>query len=52
MTTEEKGIITKFYAHCKYYWITTGCEHKNHPSHKPYSECPDYERVQSPNPGE
>ena len=50
MTTEERKIIAKFCAQCKYYWLTTGCEHKKHPTHKPYSECPDYERTQTLSP--
>ena len=48
MTIEEQKIIAKFCAHCKYYWITSGCEHINHPSRKPHSECPDYKRIQMP----
>ena len=48
--TEEQKIIIKFCAHCKYYWATTGCEHGKHPTHKPHSECPDYERIQALNP--
>ena len=45
MTLEERKIIAKFCAHCKYYFFTSGCEHINHPSRKPHSECPDYERM-------